>query len=242
MCKVGDHWISKKLTWVKFQNTIYNVQRSSTSSHMLWVRISNLWCSYSDGKCNGILHWKLAQNYLLSPKTLSQGSEMLSSCWVKIKYQLFQLFHVAKNTITIFVTKHPTAIPVEPKPRRNVPKTYLKSLRETAILGKKNPLKCRFTGLNSNIWLCSEISNFGVYLCDKDMEKYYSQFNCLHGNDEKIEFDDWKLENPVLVNGIIRLAHHMVSHGLFKYRCIGYHNTIVFGVQFLAHGGIALVE
>ncbi len=76
------------------------------------------------------------------------------------------------------------------------------------------------------------------------MEKFYSVFNHLHVNKSKIkiDFDDWTLQNSVLIDGNTRQAYHMILHGLFKYQRNGHPNTIAVRVQFSSQGGIASAD
>ncbi len=136
---------------------------------------------------------------------------------------------------------HQITMTIKPKLRYKIPKKCLKSSRDQAISGKKNPLRCRFCGLYSNI-PTSMISNISVCLTDKDMEKYCSLFNHFHSNIGKIDFDNGQLENSVLIDGITRLVHHIIFHGFFKYQSIGFPNTIIVGIHFLVWGGIALTD
>ncbi len=93
-----------------------------------------------------------------------------------------------------------------------------------------------------NIQICLTISDIGAHVSDMNMGKFCFLFNHLHVNIGKIDFEDWTLQNSVLVDGIIRQAHHMILDGLFKYPSIVYPNMIVVGVQFLGQGGIALAD
>lgn len=74
------------------------------------------------------------------------------------------------------------------------------------------------------------------------MKKYTFLFNLINNNTRKIDFDDWSNQDSVLINGITGLADHVVLHGLFKYKTIGFPDTVVVGILFCGDGEIGLID
>ncbi len=70
-----------------------------------------------------------------------------------------------------------TIPPKKPPPRNNILQKHLKSSQEIAICGKKNPPKCTFCGMHSNIELCPITVKIGVRLNDKETEKFCDIIN-----------------------------------------------------------------